>query len=370
MLDKKMNTETPTEEVKNRQLIRVGITEGDPNGVGYELILRTFADSSMLDLCQPVIYGHSKIAMYHKKALDVKLPINIIASANDVVNGQVNLVDCTDKSDKEVKVELGVNSADAGYASYVALEKATQDLKNGLIDVLVTCPINKANIQNDQFHFIGHTEYLQDRLGDGSESLMILCNKLIRVALVTTHLPISEVAFSINQQKIEQKVRMLYDALIRDFNISAPRIAVLSLNPHNGEGGLLGQEEETIILPAIKSLSDAGISCYGPYASDGFFGSGNYKHFDGILAMYHDQGLAPFKALSMNDGINFTAGLPFVRTSPDHGTAYDIAGKGIANLGSFREAIFSAIDIYRNRKSYDVAHQSPLPKLYQERKEK
>lgn len=369
MLDKNQNTEGTSTQNNEQPLIRVGITEGDPNGVGYELILRTFADNGMLDLCQPIIYGHPKIANYHKKALDIKIPINVTASAKDLVTGQLNLVDCLDNND--IKVEYGVSNAEAGHASFMSLERAVQDLKNGLIDVLVTAPINKANIQSDQFHFIGHTEYLQDRLGNGTnESLMILCNKQMRIALVTTHLPISEVAFAITQDLIEQKTKLLYESLIKDFNISSPRIAVLSLNPHTGEGGLLGQEEETIITPAIKSLSDAGISCYGPYAADGFFGSANYKHFDGVLAMYHDQGLAPFKALSMNDGINFTAGLPFVRTSPDHGTAYDIAGRGIANIDSFRESIFTAIDIFRNRKAYETAHKNPLPKLYQERRER
>ena len=368
MLDKNQNTDTTPVQDNALPLIRVGITEGDPNGVGYELILKTFADSGMLELCQPIVYGHPKIANYHKKALDVKIPINVTASAKDIVNGQLNLVDCLDN---DIKVEYGVKSPEAGHASFMSLERAVQDLKSGLIDVLVTAPINKANIQSEQFHFVGHTEYLQDRLGNGTgESLMILCNNLMRIALVTTHLPISEVAFAITQEAVEQKARMLYESLVRDFNISAPRIAVLSLNPHTGDGGLLGQEEETVICPAIKSLSDAGIACYGPYAADGFFGSGNYKHFDGILAMYHDQGLAPFKALSMNDGINFTAGLPFVRTSPDHGTAYDIAGKGIANIDSFRGAIFTAIDIFRNRIAYDEAHKNPLPKLYQERKER
>ena len=368
MVDKNINTESVTSINDNQSLIRVGITEGDPNGVGYELILKTFAESGMLDLCQPIIYGHPKIANYHKKALDIKIPFNITASAKDIVNGQLNIVDCLDN---EIKVDFGVKSHEAGYASFMSLERAVQDLKSGLIDVLVTSPINKSNIQCEQFHFVGHTEYLQDRLGNGEhESLMILCNSLMRIALVTTHMPISEVAFSINQEIIEQRTKMFYESLIRDFNISAPRIAILSLNPHSGEAGLLGSEEDSVITPAIKALSDAGISCYGPYAADGFFGSGNYKHFDGILSMYHDQGLTPFKALSMNDGINFTAGLPFIRTSPDHGTAYDIAGKGIANTDSFRTAIFTAIDIYKNRKAYDEAHNHPLPKLYQERKER
>lgn len=322
----------------------------------------------MLEMCTPIIYGHIKVANFHKKMLNLNTPLNVIGSADEAEDGKVNFVNC---SDDDVKVEFGVQSAEAGHAAFMALEQAVADYKEGLIDTLVTAPINKASIQSSNFRFVGHTEYLQNRLGgEDSEPLMILCNSVMRVALVTTHLPIAEVASAITQEAIEKKIRLLYQSLRQDFNISAPRVAVLSLNPHAGDGGVLGHEEEEIISPSIKQLSDEGIPCYGPYAADGFFGAGMYKHFDGILAMYHDQGLVAFKSLSMNEGVNFTAGLPLVRTSPDHGTAYDIAGKGIAQPSSFRQAIFVAVDVFKRRIVYAESHANPLQKLYQERKER
>lgn len=357
----------PNAEVYGRS-VRVGITQGDTNGVGLEVILKAFSDSMMLELCTPVVYGNAKVAAYHSKTMGLNVPLRLIASAEDAVMGQFNFVNC---SDAEVKVEYGVQSAEAGHAAFLSLEQAVQDLQSGHIDVLVTAPIQKAGIQSANFRFPGHTEYLQDRLGGTSgEPLMILCNPLMRVALVTTHLPISEVAFAITEERVVQKARILYDSLCRDFNISSPRIAILALNPHAGDSGVIGHEEEEVLVPAIKSLADAGLPCYGPFPADGFFNAAMYRHFDAVLAMYHDQGLAPFKALSNHDGVNFTAGLPFVRTSPDHGTAYDIAGKNLADAQSFRQAVFSAIDIWRNRQAYDEAHANPLPKIYQDRKEK
>ena len=357
----------PNAEVYGRS-VRVGITQGDTNGVGLEVILKAFSDSMMLELCTPVVYGNAKVAAYHSKTMGLNVPLRLIASAEDAVMGQFNFVNC---SDAEVKVEYGVQSAEAGHAAFLSLEQAVQDLQSGHIDVLVTAPIQKAGIQSANFRFPGHTEYLQDRLGSTSgEPLMILCNPLMRVALVTTHLPISEVAFAITEERVVQKAHILYDSLCRDFNISSPRIAILALNPHAGDSGVIGHEEEEVLVPAIKSLADAGLPCYGPFPADGFFNAAMYRHFDAVLAMYHDQGLAPFKALSNHDGVNFTAGLPFVRTSPDHGTAYDIAGKNLADAQSFRQAVFSAIDIWRNRQAYDEAHANPLPKIYQDRKEK
>ena len=357
----------PNAEVYGRS-VRVGITQGDTNGVGLEVILKAFSDSMMLELCTPVVYGNAKVAAYHSKTMGLNVPLRLIASAEDAVMGQFNFVNC---SDAEVKVEYGVQSAEAGHAAFLSLEQAVQDLQSGHIDVLVTAPIQKAGIQSANFRFPGHTEYLQDRLGSTrGEPLMILCNPLMRVALVTTHLPISEVAFAITEERVVQKARILYDSLCRDFNISSPRIAILALNPHAGDSGVIGHEEEEVLVPAIKSLADAGLPCYGPFPADGFFNAAMYRHFDAVLAMYHDQGLAPFKALSNHDGVNFTAGLPFVRTSPDHGTAYDIAGKNLADAQSFRQAVFSAIDIWRNRQAYDEAHANPLPKIYQDRKEK
>ncbi len=351
-----------------KSLIRVGISQGDTNGVGYELIFKTFADATMFELCTPIVYGHIKVANYHRKALNINVSLNVINSAEEAVEGQLNFVNC---ADDDIKVEYGKQSAEAGHAAFEALEQAISDYKMGNIDVLVTAPINKASIQSSNFRFVGHTEYLQDRVGQESEGpLMILCNNMMRVALVTTHVPISEVAYSVTEDKIIQKAKLLYESLCKDFCISAPRIAVLALNPHAGDGGVLGTEEQEVIIPAVKALSEAGIPCYGPYAADGFFGAASYRHFDGILAMYHDQGLTPFKALSMNDGVNFTAGLPLVRTSPDHGTAYDIAGKGVAHADSFRQAVYAAIDIYRNKLAYNEAHANPLPKIYQDRKER
>ncbi len=348
--------------------VRVAITQGDTNGVGWEVILKAFAEPVMLELCTPVIYGHAKVADFQAKHLGLNVPLRVVASAEEAADGQVNLVNC---SDDEVKVEFGKLSSEAGHAAFLALEQATADVKAGLVDVLVTAPIHKANIQSANFRFPGHTEYLQDRLGTEETSpLMILLNDMMRVALVTTHLPISEVAFAITEERIAEKARLLYESLRRDFNVSAPRIAILALNPHAGDHGVIGQEEEEVIAPAIKSLVEAGLPCYGPFAADGFFASGMYRKFDGVLAMYHDQGLAPFKALSGGDGVNFTAGLPFVRTSPDHGTAYDIAGMGTADERSMRQAIFTAIDAWRNRLHFEMAYQNPLPKIYQERRER
>lgn len=347
-------------------LLRVAITQGDTNGIGYELILKTFADNGMFEFCVPVVYGSAKVAAYHRKTLGAETNFHVIRSAEEAMPGRLNLVNCIEE---EVKVELGLPTPEAGLAAFKALEHATADLQAGLADVLVTAPICKASIQNDKFRFAGHTEYLQDRLGNGAEPLMILANSLMRVALVTTHLPLKNVPDSLSQDLVLQKIRLLNQSLRRDFMLPAPRIAVLGLNPHNGDNGVLGTEEQDAVRPAVRAAVAEGMQCFGPYPADGFFGAGLYRHFDAVLAMYHDQGLAPFKALSMNDGVNITAGLPFVRTSPDHGTAFDIAGKGLASPDSFRQAIFMAIDICRHRKADDEAHRDPLQKLYHEHRE-
>lgn len=346
--------------------IRVGITHGDTNGVGYELIFKTFSDPAMLELCTPVVYGSQKAAAYHRKALDVPTVFHTVNSASEAQPGQLNMVVCFEE---EVNIELGKPSKEAGRAALLALERAVEDYKAGHIDVLVTAPINKASIQGAGFDFAGHTEYMQARLGEGNEALMILTNNLMRVALVTTHLPLKDVSGAITQDVVEKKIRLFYDSLRRDFLLPAPRIAVLALNPHCGDDGLFGQEEKESIAPAVAAMVEQGIQCFGPYPADGFFGTGMYRSFDGVLAMYHDQGLAPFKALSMEDGVNFTAGLPVVRTSPDHGTAYDIAGRGQADEASFRQAVYAAMDIYRNRQMDDEAHANPLRKQYHERRE-
>lgn len=345
---------------------RVAITQGDTNGVGYEVILKVFADPAILELCTPIIYGSPKIAAYHRKALNLETAYTVINQAEEVQDGRVNLLACFDE---ETKVELGQPTTEAGQAAFQALDRAMTDYRKGLYDVLVTAPINKATIQNPGFHFPGHTEYIETSLGEGQKALMILMNETLRVALVTTHLPIKDVAHAITQEAIVEKATIFHQSLRRDFRISSPRIAVLSLNPHAGDNGLLGSEEKDIILPAIEQLADKGIQAFGPYAADGFFGSGAYDHFDGVLAMYHDQGLAPFKTIALDSGVNYTAGLPIVRTSPDHGTAYDIAGQGKADENSLRQAIYTAIDVFRNRKNYDEPLANPLPKLFHEKRE-
>ena len=310
--------------MKNGKIL-VGITHGDINGVGYEVILKLFSEPMMLELCIPIIYGSPKVATYHRKAMELTTNFVTIQKADEAVEGKLNLVDCLEE---EVKIDFGQPSAESGKAALVALERAMVDYRERLFDVLVTAPINKATIQGDGFHFPGHTEYIQERVGEGREALMILMNDVLRVALVTTHLPIRDVAQAITKEAVMQKIRIFHEALRKDFNVSNPRIAVLALNPHAGDGGLLGTEEKDIIRPALQEMEKDCVFCFGPYAADGFFGNRTYEHFDGVLAMYHDQGLAPFKALSMADGVNYTAGLPIVRTSPDHGTAYDIAGQG------------------------------------------
>lgn len=352
--------------MEQENMIRVAITHGDTNGIGYEVILKTFADPAMLEICTPIIYGSPKVAAYHRKALNLETNFSIINKADEAQNGRVNLLTCFDE---EVKVDLGQPSEEAGQAAFKALDRAMTDYRSGLFDVLVTAPINKATIQSPVFSFHGHTEYIETSVGDGAKALMILMNETLRVALVTTHLPIKDISTAITKEAILEKATIFHQSLKRDFRISNPRIAVLSLNPHAGDNGLLGSEEQEIIQPAIEELEKKGIQAFGPYAADGFFGSNAYYHFDGVLAMYHDQGLAPFKTIALESGVNFTAGLPIVRTSPDHGTAYDIAGQGIADENSFRQAIYTAIDVFRNRTTYDEPLQNPLPKLFHEKRD-
>lgn len=346
--------------------IRVGITHGDINGIGYEVILKTFQDSAMLDLCTPVVYGSPKVAAYHRKALDVQTSFSIAASAADAQPGRLSIVNCTDD---ELKVELSKPAPEAGKAALAALERALEDYREGNIDVLVTAPINKHTIQSESFRFPGHTEYIEERAGDGHKALMILLKDNFRVALVTGHLPLREVAAQVTRERVAEKLAIFHRSLREDFAIDCPRIAVFSLNPHAGDDGLLGTEENEVILPAIQEMREKGVQCFGPYPADGFMGSGNYIHFDGILAMYHDQGLAPFKALAMDEGVNYTAGLPIVRTSPAHGTAYDIAGKGVAQENSFRQAVYVAMDVFRNRAVEKEIHARPLRKQYYEKRD-
>ncbi len=344
----------------------MGITIGDTNGIGIEVALKAVGVPEIMDLCIPVIYGSSKIISYHRNACNIPgFQINHTKDAAHLKDNVPNLVECINQ---DIKIELGHPDKQAGLAAFLSLEAAVQDLKTGLIDVLVTAPISKENIQSDQFKFPGHTEYLESSTGDGSKALMILCTSNLRVALATIHTSLSSVPSQLTIEGIREKLRQLNASLRRDFYIDGPRIAVLSLNPHAGENGMLGNEERDIIIPAIQqSVDEDGVQCFGPYAADGFFGARQYRRFDAVLAMYHDQGLAPFKTIAMDEGVNFTAGLPIVRTSPDHGTGYDIAGQGIANETSMRQAIYTAIDVYRNRIRYDESHQNPLPKLFQDR---
>ena len=327
------------------KMIRVGITHGDINGIGYEVILKTFSDQRMTELCVPIIYGSSKVAAYHRKALDLPaVNINVVSRAEEAGLNRVNIINCVED---DIKVELTQSTPVAGRAAYKALEAAVADLKSGAIDVLVTAPINKHNIQNAQFHFPGHTEYLEQTLGDGQKALMILMTDTLRVALVTGHIPVSQVPSQITVENIVTKLQVFNQSLKQDFTIIKPRIAVLALNPHAGDNGVIGNEEAEIIKPAMEEAERLGVMSFGPFPADGFFGSKMYEDFDGVLAMYHDQGLAPFKALAMEEGVNYTAGLPFVRTSPAHGTAYNIAGQNLASESSFRQAVYTALDVYR-----------------------
>ena len=352
--------------MENNRKIKVGITHGDINGVGYEVILKSFSDPTMLELCTPIVYGSPKVATYHRKAMDIPTNFSIISVAEDAQDGRLNILSCTED---ELKVELTKATPEGGKAALDALERALKDYQEGLIDVLVTAPINKHTIQSDTFHFPGHTEYIEERVGENRKALMILLKDDFRVALVTGHIPVKDIAASITKELVMEKLTIFHRSLKQDFGIDSPRIAVFSLNPHAGDNGVIGTEESEVIVPVIREMVAKGIQCFGPYPADGFMGSGNFCHFDGILAMYHDQGLAPFKALAMDEGVNFTAGLPIVRTSPAHGTAYDIAGQGIASESSFRQAIYTAIDVYRSRMIEKEIHARPLRRQYYEKRD-
>jgi len=347
-------------------MIKIGLTHGDTNGIGYEVILKVLEDPRLADLCTIVVYGSAKAAAFYRKAMELApVQFNRIDNAAEAVDGQFNIINVVGE---DLKIDPGMATEAAGQAAFAALEAAVADLKEGNIDVLVTAPINKKTIQSDDFHFPGHTEYLESRLGEeGDKALMVMCTDEIRIALATTHTPLAQVATAITPELLDEKLEQFNQSLRRDFGVHSPRIAVLSLNPHSGENGLLGDEEQQVIAPAIAAAREKKIFAFGPYASDGFFGSGAYKQFDGILAMYHDQGLTPFKTLSMDSGVNFTAGLPYVRTSPDHGTGYDIAGKNEASPDSLRCAIYAAIDIYRNRRIHDEAYSNPLRRQHTEK---
>lgn len=335
--------------MKNKLI--VGITQGDGNGIGYEVIIKSLADERCLDMFTPVIYGSSKIFGFYKKLVHEigQINTNVISSAKDIRPGRVNILNCLPDS---VFVEPGKATKESATSAMTALKTAVEDIKAGDIDVLVTAPINKRAMANEGFGFTGHTEYLENEFG-ASDVAMIMVSERIKIGVVTGHIPLKDVPTSISTEKILGKLRIMKASLQRDFGVREPKIAVLGLNPHCGDGGLLGEEEQQIILPAVHEATAEGILAFGPYSPDGFFGLGNYEKFDAVLAMYHDQGLVPFKALAFEQGVNYTAGLPIVRTSPDHGTAYDMAGRNLADPQSMMSAIYTAIDIFNNRIAYD-----------------
>ncbi|MBS2097763.1 4-hydroxythreonine-4-phosphate dehydrogenase PdxA [Carboxylicivirga linearis] len=337
--------------------IKVGITHGDINGIGYEVIFKTLADNRIFESFIPVIYGSSKVAAYHRKALNIpNFSLNSIRNVDDAHNKRINIINCLDDN---IRVELGKTTTIGGDAAFKALELAVTDLKEGKIDVLVTAPINKKNIQSESFNFPGHTEYLEQQAGDG-KALMLMVSENMKVGVVAGHVALKDVPSKITKESILTKLRTLNETLVMDFSIRKPRIAVLGLNPHAGDQGVLGTEEQDIIIPALDEAKKEGIMALGPYPADGLFGSEQFKNFDAILAMYHDQGLAPFKALTFSKGVNYTAGLPFIRTSPDHGTAFEIAGQDKANFESFRQAVYLAIDVCHNRAENKELHKNPL----------
>jgi 4-hydroxythreonine-4-phosphate dehydrogenase len=338
--------------------IIIGITHGDINGIGYEVILKTMADPRMLETFIPVIYGSSKVAAFHRKNIDLQgLNLNVITSIDEINTKRVNIINCIDD---EIKVEIGTSTEEAGKAALQALECATEDLKSGALQALVTAPIHKKNIQSANFKFPGHTEYLEKKFGSETPALMLLINDVMRVAVVTGHIPVNAVSKDLTEKLIVEKLSVFNESLKKDFLVRRPRIAVLALNPHAGDEGVIGDEEQQVIIPAMKQAEAKGIICVGPYPADGFFGSGTFSKFDGVLAMYHDQGLIPFKTVSMDTGVNYTAGLSVIRTSPDHGTAYDIAGQNLASEESFRQALYLAYDIYQNRLWNEEIAANPL----------
>jgi len=341
--------------IKKAENIIVGISIGDLNGIGSEVVLKTFEDSRMLEFCTPVIFANVKLISFVKKTFESSSLIHGIDTLEQIVVGKINVLNVWREN---VDVNFGVNDENVGKYAVKSFVTATKALKEGKIDVLVTAPINKYNIQSDEFKFPGHTDYLNQEL-EGN-ALMFMVHDNLRVGLITDHIPVNEVASHLTEDLIKQKIETIKQSLIQDFSINKPKIAVLGLNPHAGDGGVIGKEDDAILKPVIKRMFEKGTMVFGPYPADGFFGNGQYEKFDAVIAAYHDQGLIPFKTLSFGNGVNYTAGLNKVRTSPDHGTAYDIAGKGIANHNSFKEAVFLAIDIYNSRIQYAEISKKPL----------
>jgi len=341
--------------MKKAENIIVGISIGDLNGIGSEVVLKTFEDSRMLELCTPVIFANVKLLSFVKKSFQSASLLHGIDKLDQIVPGKINVLNLWREG---VDLNLGVNDPKAGEYAIKSFVAATKALKDGLVDVLVTAPINKYNIQSEEFKFPGHTDYLDQELEGNALMLMVQDN--LRVGLLTDHIPLSEVAAHLTEELIKRKIETVKQSLIQDFSINKPKIAVLGLNPHCGDGGVIGTEDDLIIKPALKKIFDKGTLVFGPFAADGFFGSSQYEKYDAIIAAYHDQGLIPFKTLSFGNGVNYTAGLNKIRTSPDHGTAYDIAGKGVADFNSFKEAVYLAIDIYHSRNQYAEISVKPL----------
>jgi len=339
--------------------IRVGITHGDINGIGYEVIIKTLIDKRINDLCTPIVYGSPKLSAYHRKAINLEnFSLNIIKDADDANPKRPNIINCVDEN---TRIELGKSTAESGEAAYLSLERATQDLLNNKIDVILTAPINKKSIKSEKFQFPGHTEYFQSKT-NSDEVLMLMLGEHMKIGVVAGHVPLKDIPSVITEENILKKLRILNKSLLQDFAIRRGKIAVLGLNPHAGDNGVLGTEEQDIIIPAINKAREEGIMAVGPYPADGFFGSNAYTKFDAILSMYHDQGLAPFKIVDFENGVNYTAGMPIIRTSPIHGTAFEIAGEGIASPDSFRAALFMAIDIFKNRERYKEMSKDRLDK--------
>ncbi|MFD1161381.1 MULTISPECIES: 4-hydroxythreonine-4-phosphate dehydrogenase PdxA [Hwangdonia] len=343
--------------MKNAENIIVGISIGDLNGIGGEIVLKTFEDNRFLDFCTPVIFASAKTMGFLKTHFKSEIHFNNINNIEQLAIGKVNVFNCWNEP---VKIEFGKENPKIGEYAIKSLEAATKALKNDAIDVLVTAPINKHNIQSETFNFPGHTDYLAQELE--GESLMFMVNDSLRVGLLTDHVPVKDIVNHISEELIIKKINTVYKSLEKDFKIRRPKIAVLGINPHTGDNGVIGNEDDAVLRPTLKKIKDGGKLVYGPYAADSFFGSNNYKNFDAIIASYHDQGLIPFKTLSFGQGVNYTAGLNKVRTSPDHGTAYEIAGQGKADENSFKEAIFTAIKIFRNRLEYDEITSNRLKK--------
>lgn len=343
--------------MKKEEKIRLGISIGDLNGIGSEVILKTFEDSRMLDFCTPVIFASVKILSFLKKQYKSNINLHGIDKTSQILDGKINVLNVWKEA---VSINFGQEDEKVGSYAIKSLKSATEALKNNQIDVLVTAPINKHSIQSEEFKFPGHTDYLDQELEGNSLMFMITDN--LKVGLLTDHVAVKDIADIITPELIEQKVNTIHHALKQDFGISKPKIAVLGINPHSGDNGVIGKEDEDVLKPTIQKINESGKLVYGPYAADSFFGSNNYKAFDAVVASYHDQGLIPFKTLSFGKGVNYTAGLHKVRTSPDHGTAFEIAGKNLADNSSFKEAVFAALRIFKNRNEYRELTKNPLKK--------